>query len=56
MDKELKLAIEEVIESVESAKKWASREARLDMMEVFCAVYQLKRVFTKETKKIKPNK
>lgn len=48
MNPELKRAIEEVIESVESARGWASRESRLDMMEVFCAVYQLKRVFAQE--------
>jgi len=48
MNPELKRAIEEVIESVESASGWASRESRLNMMEVFCAVYQLKRIFAQE--------
>jgi hypothetical protein len=50
MNPELKRAIEEVIEAVESASVWASRESRLDMMEVLCAVYQLKRVFAQELK------
>lgn len=58
MNPELKRAIEEVIESVESAQGWASRhdESRLDVMEVLCSVYQLKRVFAKELKKSKAPK
>jgi hypothetical protein len=59
MDKELERAIKEVIEATEAAAGWASRETRLDTMELFCAVYQLKRVyerFIKDPPKTKRNR
>jgi hypothetical protein len=56
MNPELKRAIEEVIEAVESASELASRESRLDMMEVLCAIYQLKRVFAQELQELQAPK
>ena len=50
MNQELKRAIEEVIESVESARGWESHETQPATMDILCAVYQLKRVFAKELK------